>query len=261
MYYSNGVLQSNEEFGVIAVYFGNTLPTGSFSGQETKIASEKSGNGINWEIINQDYSAPMEFTLQICNPDGKPISQEQERALNRFLCHQGEYGWFFIDSMEYADIWFKCIIHSPKIWRYEGRSGLEYTVTTNSPVAYTDERIHNISITGPSQTYTLYINSDEEYPIYPVLEITLLESGDLTITNTLETNEIFQSTLKNTTSGEKIIIDNEYPFLESTLLSHQIINDFNFKWIALYNGINNLSFNKRCNVTIKYREYRKMIIC
>ena len=262
---SNGEIRSSDEFGVIAVYFENNSSQGFHAGQETELKTEKSGKGINWNIISQDYSRPMEFTLQIINKDDSPFSQEQEMALNKALCHRGEYGWFFIQEPQYADIWFKCNIHSPQVWNINDRNGLQYTVTTNSSIVYSGEREHTFEMnqTDGDDVYVLHLNSDEEIAVYPIIEIEMLEDGDLTISNSADTdiNHEYIFKLNGLISGELVTIDNDYPRITSEYTSHDnIFNDCNLKWLRLYDGENRLTFNKKCNVKLKYREYKRLIV-
>ena len=46
----------------------------------------------------------------------------------------------------------------------------------------------------------------------------------------------------------------------SNISAHDIFNDTNKKWLRLYNEYNQITFNLKCQVTIKYREYRRMVI-
>lgn len=262
---SNGEIRSSDEFGVIAVYFENKSAKGLYSGQDTELKTEKSGNGISWDIISQDYSKPMEFSLQIINRDDSPISPEQESALNKALCHRGKYGWFFIQDPQYAGIWIKCNIHSPQVWNVNGRYGLQYTVTTDSSIAYSEENQYEFVVnnTANDDYYEVYLNSDEEIAVYPTLVIEMLEDGDLTISNSVDTdiNPEYSFQLKGLITGELINIDNDFPRITFERSYHtNTFNDCNLKWLRLYDGMNRLKFNKKCNVKIKYREYRRLIV-
>lgn len=249
---------SSDEFGVIAVYFENNTNRGLYSGQVTNLVTDKAANAIEWEIISQDYSKPMEFTLQIINADGSDIKQEEERALFRWLCQRGEYQWFYIQDERYSDIWFRCVIHSPQIWVINNVSGIQFTVTTSSSVAFSEEYEYIFTITDDNKTITdLYVYNDEEMLIYPYLEIELLEAGNLEIRNGKDTSE-YTTKIDNLISGEIIIINSD--FIESNVPSHNILNDYNLKPVRLYAEDNPLQFSLKCRGIIKYREYRKLVV-
>lgn len=249
---------SSDEFGIIAVYFENNTNRGLYSGQITNLVTDKAANAIEWEIISQDYNKPMEFTLQIINSDGSDIIQEEERALCKWLCHRGEYQWLYIQDERYSDIWIQCVIHSPQIWVINNVSGMQFTVTTSSSVAFSAEYEYIFKITDAIKVISdFYIYNDEEKLIYPYLEITLQESGDLLIRNINDTSDYYTQ-INNLTSGETITIDSE--FISSSVSSHDVLNDYNLKPPRLYNETNELSFNLKCTGIIKYREYRKLVV-
>ena len=251
--------RSSEEYGIIAVGFGNSSSNDLFSGQATKLVTDKSAQAIEWELISQDYEKPMEFVLQVINEDGSDFSQMQERSLSRWLCRRGEYRWLFIQDERYSDIWIRCNINNPQIWIVGTVKGMQFTVTTSSAVAFSGEREFNYELTATDKTIDdLYVYNDEDVQVYPYMEITMMESGDLKITNSQENDKEYYTNMKGLSVGETIIIDEES--VVTTLLSHDVLNDSNLKWPRFYNGNNILSFSLSCNVLIKFREYRKLVI-
>lgn len=249
---------SSDEFGVIAVYFENNTNRGLYSGQTTNLVTDKAANAIEWEIISQDYSKPMEFTLQIINSDGSDITQEEERALCKWLCQRGEYQWLFIQDERYSDIWIRCVIHSPQIWVVNNVSGMQFAVTTSSSIAFSAEYEYTFKINDVDKVVSdLYLYNDEELPIFPYLEITLQEPGDLEIKN-LNGNSDYYTKISNLSFGETIIIDSEV--ISTSLSSHDILNDYNLKPPIIYPENNTLTFSLECTGIIKYREFRKMVV-
>lgn len=259
-YERNGELFGSDEFGIIAVYFENNSFKGMYSGQKTTLKSEKSMGGLIWNIISQEYSEPMSFTLQVINEDGSDILPEQERALCKWLCHQQEYGWFFIQDERYTDIWLRVNFSNPQIWCVNDVNGMQFTVTADSPVAYSDEICEDFVIDNTSDSYSVFIYNDEDVPIYPYFEITMQESGDLSIYNGLEPAYIFEITGLDKDEIITISLDDGIFNLESSDASHDLWNSCNFNWLRLYDDMNYLYFSKKCNVTMKYREYRRLIV-
>lgn len=110
------------------------------------------------------------------------------------------------------------------------------------------------------QVYKASLNdtSYEEGYIYPQMEITIGDIDDkpvnerkLTIYNSIENRETY---IKNCTSGEVITFD--YPVIQSSDLSHDIQNDFNWKFFRVANTYDNsrndLVISLPCSIKIKY---------
>lgn len=252
----NGI--GNDEYGVMCVSFespGRKI----YSGQTTQLNTQLSGDGREFEIYDQKYSEPMSFTFQIVNKNGSNITQEQERYLNKWLCHRGEYSWMFIQEPRYSDIYFKAIISNPRVIVISDVVGLEYTVTTSSATCFSDEYDYIASLTKADNSIELYLFNDDECVIYPYMEITLQEAGNFILKNSAETNSSNYLEIKNIAKGEIITIDSELPSISSST-SHDVWNDFNKFWFRLYDDYNKLTANLACTINIKYRETRRLIV-
>lgn len=250
---------SSDQFGVVAVSFGNENGNSLYGGQSTDLVLDRAAKSEKWEKISQKYKEPMKFTLQIVNEDGSDISQEQERALSRWLCRRNGFKWLFIIDERYSDIWIECIISNPQIWIVGTVKGMQFDVTTSSAVAFSDEREYNYILTDDDKVIEdLFVYNDEEIEIIPDVEITMLESGNLTIANSREIDTSYFTTINNLVIGEIITIKDER--ITSNISAHDVFNDTNKKWLKLYDEINQVTFNLKCNVTIKFREYRKLVV-
>lgn len=103
------------------------------------------------------------------------------------------------------------------------------------------------------QVYKASLNdtSYEEGYIYPKMEITVKEDGDLTIHNSIENRETY---IGKCTSGEVITLD--YPVIQSSDSSHNIQNDFNWTFFRVANTYDNsrndLVISLPCSIKIKY---------
>lgn len=251
--------RSSEEYGIIAVGFGNSSSNDLFSGQATKLVTDKSAQSVEWDLISQDYESPMEFILQVINEDGSDFSQAQERSLCQWLCKRGVRLWLFIQDERYSDIWIRCNINNPQIWIVGTVKGMQFTVTTSSAIAFSGEREFNYELTATDKTIDdLYVYNDEDIYVYPYMEITMMESGNLTITNSRETDPTYKTIINNLAVGEVVTMENGD--IESNVDTHNILSDFNLMWPRLYDKNNVLAFSLKCNVTIKFREYRKLVV-
>lgn len=250
---------SSEELGVIAVHFGTVNGGTLYEGEVTDLITDKSAKSKEYEVISHKDKQPQNFPFSIVNENGSNIETEQERFLNRVMCKRYDYQWLFFHEERYSDIWIKCIMHNPQIWDVGGAKGMQFEVVTSSPYAFTDERENNYTFTDSDKIINdLYINSDIDEPIFPDIEITMLESGNLTITNGSEIEPNWFLKIDNLVVGEVITIKDKK--ITSSIATHDIFNDTNKKWLRLYNDYNQITFSLKCQVTIKYREYRRMVI-
>ena len=247
----------SDEFGVRSVIL-ETASNRFNKGQVSEIIIDKAAQAIEYQKISQNYKEPMEFTLQVINKDGSDISSEQERAMSKAFCNRGDYEWLFIDDERFGYVWVRAKFYNPQTWTVREVKGIQYTVQTSSPIAFSDEYENTYSITDEIKTIDIYINNDEELEIYPELEITMLESGNLTISNSAETDDAYITEIKNLQVGEVITIKDEN--ITSSLSAHDVMSDSNLICPRLYDEENTLTFNLNCTILVKYREYRKLVI-
>lgn len=250
---------SSDEYGVIAVHFGSENGGTLYGGQATELVLDKAAQSEKWEKISQRYKEPMKLTLQVVNKDGSDIFQERERVLSRWLCKRSGFQWLFIQDKRYSDIWIECIMSNPQVWTVGGVKGMQFDVTTSSPFAYSDEREYTYTFTDTDKVIdNLYVYNDEEILIYPEIEITMLEAGNLSITNSRETDSAYQTVINNLVAGEVVTIVNGK--ISSSISTHDVFNETNKKWLRLYDEDNQITFSLKCQVTIKFREYRKLVV-
>ncbi|MCI8661524.1 MAG: hypothetical protein HFG54_14995 [Lachnospiraceae bacterium] len=251
----DGIL--SDEYGIQCVNFSQTF-TESYPSQETNIQAEKSVGSSIFHMVSQEYLSPLTYKIQVVNRDFSPITSTQERALNKWLCQRGKYKLFCILDKRYADIWFYANINNPSLMWINDVNALEYTITTNAPFGFSDERNILVEFTR-NDTFEQYIDNDEELTLYPSMEILLKDSGTLTITNQSAggfNDNVF--TVANCATGEMITIDASYPRISSSIQSHKVYNDFKKKWFYWIDGFNTIHSNLACAIRFKYREYRKV---
>lgn len=248
---------SSDEYGIVCVTFSpTTLET--VDGHTSELETEKSVRGNIFHIISQEYSAPLSYTIQVINKDGSPITIIQERAIKKWLCQKNKYKYFCILNKRYADIWFYANIGNPKVLYVADTVGLEFEITTNAPFAFSDERNKKWQMEGVDIIEDFYVDNDEDLPIYPKLIITMNEGGTLTLKNESITDVSNTLTINNCEVGEIITIDCNYPHISSSIVTHNVFDDFNKYWIYLIDGYNRISTDKSCTLDFTYREYRKV---
>lgn len=210
--------------------------------------------GAQRKIASAVYGTCLETVIQICKDpcknDDLEITHSEYRKITRWLARKG-YHKFKILNEDYLDLYFEATFTVSKI-ELDGKIyGFELTVKTNRPFALKEPRIIKIENTEVDGTHYIYDNSDEEGFIYPYMEITLKDSGDLVIYNDIEDR---LTEIKNCIAGEKIVMD--YPIITSSEKDHSIQNDFNWIFFRLANdyrnGKNNITVSLPCNIEIEY---------
>lgn len=256
---------SSDEYGIICVEFSPSTLTTRDS-QSSNLNTEKSIRGDIYHIISQEYSEPLTYTMQIINKDYSPIDRVQERAIKKWLCQRGKYKELCILRKQYADIWFFANFNNPKSLYVTDTIGLEFTITTNAPFAFSELREKSWDMTANDIIEDFYVDNDEELPIYPNLTITMKEAGNLILKNEsiigINDNEKLDNTLtiNNLSEGEIITMECGYPYISSSIATHNVFDDFNKYWPYLIDGYNRISVDKACTLDFNYREYRKVSI-
>lgn len=211
-------------------------------------------NGAKHELTSVEYENCLETVLQICkNPCGTDdfeMTIDELRILSRWLNRKGFYK-FKILSDGYLDIYFEASFNISKI-EIDGRLyGLELELKTNRPFALQEpkkETVKNLVFNG-KHSVTDY--SDVEGYIYPEVEITLNESGNLSIYNAIENRTTY---IANCVAGE--VIKMNYPIIESSIVDHKIQNDFNWNFFRIANTfknkVNELTISLPCTMKITY---------
>ena len=108
--------------------------------------------------------------------------------------------------------------------------------------------------TMPS-TDSVYFHSSATNPSLGTtsVRITNIHTDFFNQTRTLDTIIV-----KNNTSTEKTVIDGANKILSSNNTKRIFGDDFNWKWLELYDGKNEIAIEGNCEVTIEWREVRKV---
>ena len=169
----------------------------------------------------------------------RPFALKEPRIIN-IICKEGKevYGWEKHDTGYESDI-----------------ERLGY-VTSEDENAYPNgvhtDGYQYISV---GQVYKASLNdtSYEEGYIYPEMEIIVEKDGDLKIYNAIENRE---TNIANCKAG--VIITMDFPIIMSSIpsSSHNIQNDFNWKFFRIANTYDNsrndLVISLPCSIKIKY---------
>lgn len=131
-----------------------------------------------------------------------------------------------------------------------------------SPFAFSDLYTVTKTITATDNKITINIDTDDNKPVYPRVTIQT-SSADVKFVNKhtdlLNNSKSYSSLeLANNNSGEKIIVDGANKIISSSSTKRIFGDDFNWVWLELHDGKNELTIEGNCTVTIEYREVRKI---
>ena len=131
--------------------------------------------------------------------------------------------------------------------------GLRLVMESDKPFGYGQEQEAVWEFEGNNDTRILSDMSQEIGSIYPTIIVKCKSAGDLVITNSLEN---CRTVIKNCSVNEIITLHGDTQIIESSLLSHDICNDFNYDFFRIGNSfddINNIiSTSIPCEMTLRY---------
>lgn len=244
------------DLGYMVCEFG-TNSINTVKGANINLNTVSNSYGTKNYLVNSKYSNVLEDTFQICkntcNSRDMEITVDEQRELVRWL-NRKSYHRFRYLAYDYLDFYFEATFNISYIEIGGKIYGLELEMTTNKPFALNKEKDYELEITEANQTVVLIDESDDEGCIYPHMRITIGNTGgDLKISN--EVGDRIETTIvKNCTENEVITID--YPIIYSSVLSHKVQNDFNWKFFGISNTnndrTNKITVSLPCKIEIGY---------
>lgn len=249
------------DFGYIICSFSEEgLQT--ITGSQITFNTVSTQSGAKFELTSVEYGEALQTTFQICkntcNGDKElEIPLKEYRDLMSWLGRK-QFHKFKLLKDEYLDIYFEASFNVSRI-EIDGKLyGLELTMTTNRPFALGEPR--SIIIDNADSTVkTIMSESDEEGYIYPKMEITIKNDGNLSIYNEAEDRTMY---IANCSANEVINID--YPIIRSSIASHKIQNDFNWNFFRLastfQNKKNKITITLPCTIKMTYSPIIKIVL-
>ena len=243
------------EFGMMICNFGGSKGLDTVSdGAEITFNTVSVLGGSKYNLASTQYEDCLETTLQICKyscTDGiQEITETEHRELTKWLCRKAFLKFKILDEA-HIDLYYEASINVSKIEIDGILYGLELAVKTNRPFALKEPRTVVINNLVQDGNYSLNDTSHEEGYIYPHMEITINQNGDLKIHNAIENRDTY---IANCVVGEVITMD--YPVIQSSISSHNIQNDFNWNFFRVANTFensrNDLTISLPCTIKVEY---------
>ena len=140
--------------------------------------------------------------------------------------------------------------------------GIVATFEAVTPYAMSDLYTVTKTIASTDNKITINIDTDDNKPIYPRVTIQEKGTGVKFInkhTDFFNNSKSYSSTIiKNNTSGERIVVDGANKIISSSSTKRIFGDDFNWVWLELYDGKNEITIEGNCTVTLEWREVRKV---
>lgn len=242
---------------VMASFSSTTTPT---EGQRD-ITQTSLFMGKEQPFLYQIYSSTLAFTITIiknpCKTDEISISIEEMEALKRWLCRPAPH-IFKLPEAEYQGVHWDGSFNITEELSGSRRIGATLNFISTRPYAVQDDVTYSGTATANEQIIINDTSVELGY-LYPEVIITCSTSGDLVIHNDFEDRDTI---VKNCTNGETLTFS-KYLQLQSSQESHNVYDDFNFKFLRICNNYltneNVITFSLPCEYTIVYNPIRKVI--
>lgn len=232
------------DYGFIICDFNGSSGANIVSaGSKITFNTVQQNKGKRYSLTGTQYDEVITCTFDICkNPDlytydKREITNDEYRDIMRWL-NRREFCSFQIldEDPERESCHYNASFNVDKITINDKLYGLELSMQTDKPFGYAQEQRVSWACRDLTKTYMMSDVSDEIGNTFPTMKITILESGNLSITNqTLGVTMI----INNCEEDEVITINGESQYISSSLDSHKVYNDFNFRFFQIGNTIDN----------------------
>lgn len=211
-----------------------------------------------WRKLASKETKPLESRFQVCKIDNSYIDAYERQAIVRWLSRRDSYKKLQFVQDDYEQVWFNAYITSIEFIEVGNQvTGLTINWKADASHGYGEIRRceYNEGSTSPLEFFD---NSDQDGYIYPDVEIEVIKDGTIEIYNFTE-GRTFR--IDNCKAGERITQNGDILQLSTTLLSHNVLNDFNFNFFRIINTYEtrkNVIATSGCNIKFSYYPIRKV---
>ena len=181
----------------------------------------------------------MEFSImkKACPEDlGYIVTMEEIEGLKRWLNSPTPKKLKIVDY-DFFDFYWMGSFNVEEVFAGGERVGANLTFESDRPFALKEARVYEGSIADTdNDSITILDTSDEPGYIYPTLQITVGEAGDLTLTNSFDGRE---TVIKNCEADETIMFTDTCQ-ISTDSETHEVSDDFNFRFLRICNTYGNI---------------------
>lgn len=221
-------------------------------------------NGKYQPFLTSVYEDRLEIEFSIgknycVDDDNETFSIAEIEDIQYWLNRPTPHIFRILDDEEYADVFWEGSFNLTWVKAGEDTIGLNATFISNRPYGIGTESSY-VQELGGSNSLIVNDMSYDEGSIVPNVVITILEAGDLELTNTFN-GKTTVTKINSCTNNEEIIFTNLQQVLSSNT-NHDVYSNFNWVFPRIYNLYDNVknvfTSNLRCNCVISYNPIRKV---
>jgi hypothetical protein len=276
MYATDFLFDENRlsDFGYMIGSFNGETETATGGNIEFTVVKSPSNDRFNFygSQLNEQLVWNFSILKNPCQNENEEMyfTQYEESQLSQWLLKQDGFRFFQFDQEGYEDVYYRVQINMLP-HQINGRTiGFDLTVTSDCGYGYSEE-IEKTFIFNNSKSIRLDVHSDTNSYILPYF--TIYGKGNFYISNNSDLSQNYSNgkDTEFTDVNGTIILDSENDIIglleNEGKDNEQIVNysspkNFNWYFLRLVNGVNNIATNSTSDVTlkIKYREPRRVII-
>lgn len=228
------------------------------------VASE-TYDGRRKNISNLKYTEVFSPKVTILKKDFKDFTMDEQRQVLKWLTGSDKVTFFDLYDDIYSEAPIYCIlgfVSTIETYKIANQRTIGYVVTIESvsPFAYSPINTFRRTITAPT-TFTITCDNDDTSYIYP--RVTVKHNGTSVEIKNSTTNTI--TAVRNSVAGETVTIDGANKLIYSSRTDRTFGTDFGtydnlnqWVWLPLASGENTLTVTGNCDLTLEWREVRKI---
>lgn len=246
------------------------------------VASE-TYDGRRKNISNLKYTEVFSPKVTILKKDFKDFTMDEQRQVLKWLTGSDKVTFFDLYDDIYSEAPIYCIlgfVSTIETYKIANQRTIGYVVTIESisPFAYSPINTFKRTITAPT-TFKVTCNTDDTAYVYPRVTVKQKSGTDVIIKNTIITPEVdlltgvtvnktrvFTTAVRKNQVDETVVIDGANKLIYSvTNPSRTFGKDFGtddildqWVWLPLTDGENTLTVTGNCDLTLEWREVRKI---
>lgn len=192
----------------------------------------------------------LEFSMTILNKHGGYYTPMEIQLIQGWLFGRIKPNKFIIYDDCGEEHNYECWLISPeKIKIGYNVIGWNFIVRCTSTYSLTDLKTETINCLSDTNIIKYRNRSSVEDYVYPEMNIKLdNNTSSIEIINKSDNNRIFR--ISNVRKGEEIYVNNDLGYMD-TKSGDNILDNFNLDYFRVVNGINDLTINGKCVITIK----------
>lgn len=225
---------SQRTFGTVSMFYGAYQPF-VYTSYEDRLVME-------FSIIKE----PCKDDDKIAEQSEFELTQNEIRTMKKWLNRPTPHKLTF-DEDKYRGVFWEGSFNVEEIYLMGATIGLKLTFESNRPFAL----VEPITFSGEliaGERLIINDTSDDEGHIYPSLVVTCKESGDLQLHNSIEN----RTTIVKNCKADEVITFTPTMQVRTSLTSHEIGDDFNYKFLRIANTYDDARNVITSSITIEY---------